>query len=301
MKILVISGGNTSEREISLISGRAVEKALIENGHLVEFFDLKKGLINLEKIVKDFDVIFPVVHGEKGEGGELQKFLSDQKKPFVGGDWKGFKKGWHKIPFKKFCDQMKIKTAKWKVVKNDQAILKFGFPSVLKSSSGGSSQEVVILLSEKYIKSKECQKLLKSNQKLFIEKFIYGVEVTVAILGDKALPVIEIVPPKGGWFDYKNKYSGATKAIPNAPSLIDEEKRRVEGIALEIHKLLNLGHYSRIDFIFSKGIFYVLESNTVPGLTPQSLFPKAAQEVGLNFNQLAEKLIDLAQKYDYSS
>ncbi|TSC63338.1 MAG: D-alanine-D-alanine ligase, partial [Microgenomates group bacterium Gr01-1014_93] len=181
MKILIISGGNTSEREISLISGRAVEKSLVENGHQVEFFDLKESLNNLDKIIKNFDLIFPVIHGEEGEGGKLQKFLSKKGKPFVGGDWAGFKKGWYKIPFKKFCEIRKIKTAQWEAVKNGQDIVNFGFPSVLKSSSGGSSKEVLILRSKKDLKSKNCQQLLKSNQEFFIEKFIEGLEVTVAV------------------------------------------------------------------------------------------------------------------------
>ena len=205
MKILIISGGNTSEREISLISGGAVEKALKESGHHVEFFDLQKGLKKLQQKINSFDIIFPVIHGEEGEGGQLQKFLSRHRKPFVGGDWKGFKKGWYKIPFKNFCNRMNIKTARWKEVKNEQDVLEFGFPSVLKSSSGGSSIEVAILRNKTDVKIKKTQELIKSTKNLFIEEFVNGIEITVGILGDKALPVIEIIPPKGGWFDYKNK------------------------------------------------------------------------------------------------
>lgn len=292
MKILIITGGISSERKISLISAIAVKKALEETNHEVKLYDLREGLLKLKKLIQSFDVIFPVLHGEEGEGGELQKFLFIQNKPFVGGDWKGFKKGWYKISFKKFCDEINIKTANWKIVKSEKDILRFGFPSVLKSSSGGSSKEVVILNSKKDLG--KVKKLLKSKNPIFVEKFLEGAEVTVGVVGNQALPVIEIIPPEDGWFDYKNKYSGQTKELPNAPSLNKKERGEVENTALKIHQKLNLGHYSRIDFIFSNGIFNVLEVNTIPGLTPQSLLPKAAQAAGMDFPMLINKLIELS-------
>lgn len=312
MKVLIVTGGNSSERKISLISTNAVKKALEENRYFVKPFDLKLGFKTLKQILPDFDVVFPVLHGEEGEGGDLQEFLLKQKIPYVGGDPKGFKKGWYKIPFKRFCDQNKIKTAPWKVLsdkgdpssktpKDDnllkiycQQIVKFGFPSVLKSSNGGSSREVVILKSEHDLKNKACQDLLNSGYDLFVEKYLPGIEVTVGILDNKALPVIEISPPAGGWFDYKNKYSGETQEIIGAPSLSEEIQKEVQKIALNIHQKLNLGPYSRIDFIVSKNIPYVLEVNTIPGLTSESLFPKSAQAAGLSFPNLVKKLVELS-------
>jgi len=299
MKILVITGGTSSERKISLISAKAVKKALEENGHLVKLFDFKKGYPNLKKVIPDFDVIFPVIHGEEGEGGELQKFLSKSKKPYVGGDWKGFKKGWYKIPFKKFCLENKITTSPWEKVTKKEDIIKFGFPCVLKSSTGGSSKEVSIIYSEKDFKKATIRKLLNSRLPLFVEKFITGVEVTVGILDNKVLPVLEIIPPKGEWFDYKNKYSGTSQEIPNAPSLSLELQKLVQKIALNIHKKLRLGHYSRIDFIVSNDIAYVLEVNTIPGMTVQSLLPKAAQTAGISFPDLIKKLVEIAFKNNY--
>ncbi|MFH1535466.1 MAG: ATP-grasp domain-containing protein, partial [Patescibacteria group bacterium] len=211
--------------------------------------------------------------------------------PFVGGSWKGFKKGWYKIPFKKFCKKNNILTPPWSKVSNQKDIEKFGFPCVLKSSTGGSSKEVVILKSKKDLKNNLCRKLLKSNLLLFVEKFIPGVEVTVGILVDRALPVLEIVPPMGGWFDYKNKYSGETQEIVDAPSISVTMKKLVQQIALKIHQDLNLGQYSRIDFIVENNIPYVLEINTIPGLTSESLFPKAAQSAGISFPNLLDKII----------
>ena len=309
MRVLIITGGTSSERKISFMSAGQVKEGLEEAGHKVKLFDLKKGFKELKKIIKEFDVIFPVIHGEEGEGGELQKFLEKSGKPFVGGDWRGYKKGWFKIPFKKWCQENSIPTSKWKLISTKEDIIKFGFPCVLKSSSGGSSKEVVILKSKKDLGGYKIKKLLNSNLKLFVEHFIKGVEVTVAILHNKALPVLEIIPPEGGWFDYKNKYWGNTKEIPHAPSLDGKTRQQAQKIALKIHQTLNLGPYSRIDFIVASHIGssprsaggaggntvpYVLEVNTIPGLTASSLFPKAAQAAGLSFSNMLSELINLS-------
>lgn len=292
MKVLIITGGSSSERKISLISAKVVKDALEKNGHKVKLFDLKSGYKKLSKVSQDFGVIFPVLHGEEGEGGDLQKFLSKSGKPFVGGDWKGFKEGWYKIPFKEFCEKNKIPTAPWKIVNKKEDITSFGFPCVLKASNGGSSKEVVLLHFKNDLR--KCSKLLKSRIPLFVEKFISGIEVTVGILRDKALPVIEIIPPKGEWFSYKNKYSDKTKELPFAPSVSPEMQKRVQNIALQIHKKLRLGHISRVDFIVSDNIPYAFDLNTIPGMTLKSLFPKAAQAAGISFPKLVEKLINLA-------
>lgn len=296
MRVLIITGGTSSERKISLISAKSVKAGLEAKNHTVQLFDFKKGKKQLKNLVKKFDVIFPVIHGEEGEGGELQKFLSTLGKPFVGGDPEGFKTGWYKIPFKKFCEQHSIPTAAWKKIKTKNDIVRFGFPSVLKSSSGGSSREVIILKSAQDLVSKACQSLFNLSSDLFVEKYLPGVEVTVAILENKALPVIEIIPPQGSWFDYKNKYSGATKEIVGAPSLDEGIRKKVQQIAQTIHQTLNLGPYCRIDFIVSNSHPYVLEVNTIPGFTAQSLFPKAAQAVGLSFPALLDKMIKIAYK-----
>ncbi len=294
MKVLIITGGTSSERRISFMSAKQVKKGLEEGRHKVKLFDFKKGKKELKKISKDFDVIFPVIHGEEGEGGKLQQFLSILKVPFVGGDPKGFKKGWYKIPFKKFCFIYKIPTAEWKKIKTKKDIIKFRFPCVLKSSSGGSSREVVILKSKDDLKSYLVNKLLRSGLDLFIERYLAGIEITVSLLEDQALPVIEIIPPKGGWFNYKNKYWGQTLEIPHAPSVPKLIQQKAQQIALKIHQTLNLGQYSRIDFIVSDGKPYVLEVNTIPGLTASSLFPKAAQAIGISFPKLMDKIIKLA-------
>jgi D-alanine-D-alanine ligase len=291
MNILIITGGDSSERTVSLNSAREVKKALLENNYKVNVYDLRKGYEPLKYLSKNFDVIFPVLHGEEGEGGKLHKFLSKLNKPVVGTtNYKGLEEAWYKIPFKIFCDKNNILTPPWKLVKTNINITALGFPSVVKTSSGGSSREVFILKSEKEL-NKNSKEIFRYKD-LFIEKYIEGTEVTVGIFNNKALPVIEIIPPNGGWFDYKNKYSGETKEILNAPSLTLKNRLNIQKIALNIHRHFDLGSYSRIDFMVDKaGNPYVMDVNTIPGLTSNSLLPK---ETGIPFKKFIDLLIKLS-------
>ncbi|MFA5933353.1 MAG: ATP-grasp domain-containing protein [Microgenomates group bacterium] len=294
MNILLITGGLSSERSVSLISASEVKKALEKNNHHVQMFDIKNSAKKLSELINNCDVVFPVLHGEDGEGGELQKFLLKSGKPYVGGDPKGLKLGWYKIPFKEFCDKNNIPTASWKKIKTIQDVIDFGLPCVAKSTNGGSSKEVAILKNSIDLKKKIFLNLFKLNQSLYTERFLPGTEITVGILGDKALPVVEIIPPEGSWFDFKNKYSGKTKEIVDTPNLSAKIKKQSQEIALKIHQTLNLGQYSRIDFIVVNDIPYVLEVNIIPGMTPNSLFPKAALAAGFTFPKLIQKLVELS-------
>ena len=296
MNVLLISGGYSSERTVSLASAKNVKKALKENGHKVKLYDLKDGYEPIIQLSKDFDVFFPVLHGEEGEGGKLHKFLSRLKKPVVGSkNYKGFQNAWYKIPFKKFCDKNGIRTAEWKIVKTKRNIIKFGFPCVLKSSNGGSAREVVILKSKADLSKNVVNNLLISKNPLFVEKYLPGTEVTVGILNGNALPLIEIIPPKNSWFSYKNRYNNKSEEIPLAPSVDKKIQENLQAITLKIHKKFDLGSYSRMDYMVYKDAPFIFEVNTIPGLTPGSLFPKQAKAAGISFNQLMELLIKSAR------
>jgi D-alanine-D-alanine ligase len=291
MKILVITGGDSSERAVSLRSAEEVLKALLVNNYAAELYDLRDGYEPLGLLSKQFDVLFPVLHGEEGEGGTLHKFLLTLDKPIVGGNnYQGLHDAWYKIPFKKYCDENNILTPQWKSIEKPEDIREFGYPCVAKTSNGGSSREVFILKSESDLQAN--QKDIFQYKDLFVERYIEGVETTVGIFNDKALPVIEIVPPDGGWFDYKNKYSGETKEILNAPSLTEETRKEIQEFGLKIHRHFDLGSYSRIDFMVDKsGSPYVMDVNTIPGLTSTSLLPK---ETGMPFPQFIDLLVKLS-------
>lgn len=297
MKVLLITGGESSERTISLTSAKNVQKALEENGHEVKQFDVRKGYEPIVELAKEFEVLFPVLHGEESEGGQLHEFLNKINKPIVGTrNYKGLAEAWYKIPFKQYCDQNGIKTPSWRTIKNKQDILSFGLPCVLKASNGGSSREVAIIKTQANINDNEVKHILDIKTELFVEEYLKGIEVTVGILNDKALPLIEIVPPAGEFFNYENKYTGKTQEIPFAPSLNDNTQNKIQEITLQIHRHFNLGTYSRTDFMVFQDIPYVLDVNTIPGLTSESLLPKEALAAGINFNEFLEILITKAKK-----
>lgn len=294
MKVLIITGGDSSERTVSLTSAKNVRQTLLENGHQVLLYDLRNGYKSIVKLSEQYDVLFPVLHGEEGEGGKLHEFLSKINKPIVGTrNYKGLQEAWYKIPFKKYCDKNGIKISPWKIVRTGQDIVDFGLPCVLKASNGGSSREVTILKSKKDLNSKQVERIINSKQ-AYVEKYLPGTEITCGILDGKALPLIEIVPTKDCWFSYKTKYDSSTKEIPFAPSVNQKLQNQAKKIALNIHRHFNLGTYSRTDFIvFDKNV-YVLEINTIPGLTSESLLPKQAKAAGINFAQFLEILLKSA-------
>lgn len=297
MDILIITGGNSSERKISLISAGMVAKALRRNGHRVKKFDFRKGYRELKKLVHDFDIIFPVMHGKEGEDGTLYSFLRARKVRFVGSDPKGARNASNKVLFKKYCEKKRIPTADWKMVKTRNDIVRFGFPCVLKAATGGSSHEVALLYSARDLANPKVKKILKLHDTFFVERLIDGTEITMGIVLGKIYPVVEIIPPKDSWFNYQNKYSGRSKEVPFAPSVSKRVQKKAQKIALQIHKNLKLGSYSRTDAIVKDGKIYILETNTPGGvgLTPHSLLPKAAKAIGVSFEQLVQKMLPGAE------
>ncbi|MCL4354947.1 D-alanine--D-alanine ligase [Patescibacteria group bacterium] len=288
MKVIILTGGISNEREVSLTSAKNVEKALTKLGYEVELFDINEGLENLQ-IDRD-DIVFPVIHGKEGEGGDLQEVLEKRNIKFVGSGSKALKKGWEKIPFKKFCDQEGIVTPKWQIIKNQNEI-SIPMPIVIKPSDSGSSIDVFFAHSKSDLDEIPFKELFGRYRELIVEEFIQGIEVTCGVLGNIALPVLEIVPPEGGSFDYENKYNGKTQEIPFAPSLSKETQEEIQKIALKIHQKLGCKDISRSDFLVKDGVIYALEINTIPGLTSESLFPKEAKAIGISFDDLMDRLV----------
>ncbi len=296
MNILIVTGGNSSEREISFMSSTNVKHVLEANKHSVELFDFREGYEALAKALDRADICFPVMHGKEGEDGTLYRYLESSGKPFVGSDSAGAKIACDKILFKSYCDEQGIATAAWSVITAQEDIRKFGFPCVLKAANGGSSHEVALLFHEHDLESEKVKTILSLTDHFFIERYLQGIEVTVGVLIDTPLPVIEITPPQDGWFDYEHKYSGKSQEIAFAPSLSEPVQKRAQEIALKIHRDLGLKSFSRTDMIVVDNIPYVLEVNTPAGvgLTPQSLFPKATAAAGISFEEFVDTIIHAA-------
>jgi D-alanine-D-alanine ligase len=299
-KILVLQGGLSSERDVSLRSAANVITELKKLGHEVVVADPADADFNLQKSTRDCDIVFPILHGAGGEDGVLQRQLEQMGKPFLGSGSEACEVTFDKALYRDFLVEYGVLMAdggavtvaqfKWSELRDA--------PYVLKPIDGGSSVDTVILHdlaqepNEAYFAD-----LFTRHPEMIIEELIEGQELTVGVLGDKALPVILIVPPAAETFDYENKYNGRTQEIVNPAQVSGNVQERAQDLALRLHRLTGCRHLSRTDMIATPdGRLYVLETNTIPGLTAQSLLPKAAAAAGLDMAALVKCFIALAKE-----
>ena len=295
MRVLVIGGGISDEREISLRSSKAVFNA-ISDKHEKEFYDWNGSDDWIVNNAQKFDVALPILHGEGGEDGQIQAVLEKSNLKYLGAN----------VEVSKLCMD-KVKTQK-KLAKNGilvpkQAVVNYqsyknhnisNSAHVIKPINGGSSLDT-FLLRDGRLGDNQAKELFDKYKELIIEDLIEGEEVTVPVLDGYDLPMIHIVPPEGVFFDYENKYNGATQEICNPDTIDQRVQNEVIELAKKCHQAVDCRHLSRIDFILSEnGEIYVLEINTIPGLTDQSLFPKAAAHVGMSMQELVGYFIELA-------
>jgi len=297
----VLMGGISSEREISLKSGRAVVKALQEAGLKVEpiYINSEDKKI-VAKLIKDSKVnlVFIALHGKFGEDGQIQSVLESLKISYTGSGVKASEIAMDKFLSRKYFLRDKLNIPSFKCLEKssfNSALLKdlFDFPLVVKPATQGSSIGLSIVDN-----NAELQKALELaftfDEKILIEEYIKGREFTVGILEDIPLPIVEIIP-KDKFFDYKAKYlSGLTEYV--VPAVIEEKIAcQIRKAALVAHKALGCFGCSRVDLILDERKRpVVLEVNTIPGMTQTSLLPKAALNVGIDFPQLCRKLLKLA-------
>jgi D-alanine-D-alanine ligase len=297
MKILVLSGGTSNEHEVSQRSGDNVESALRAAGHEVVRADPADKRFDLTKLVAGIDLVFPILHGEGGEDGVLQEQLERLRVSFLGSKAVASRLAFDKVAFKQLLVQHHIATPRWQVVtaKTFSSSDLIANPFILKPIDGGSSIDMLIVRDPAQPLD-SCKKLLAQYDKMLLEELIQGQEVTVSILGEQALPVVLIVPPAGEEFDYDNKYNGKSQEIVSPPEVAAAAQRQAQQLALRVHKLTGCRHISRTDIIIQPdGRQTVLEINTMPGLTVQSLLPKAAAATGLDMSALAQRLVELAR------
>lgn len=292
--IAILKGGPGSEREISLASAKGVKTALEELGATIVEVDIQDDKF---EVPQDALIAFNLIHGTFGEDGQIQAILDERGIKYTGEDAAHSQLAFDKIETKQRFSENDIPTAKFEILKsNDQPTL--SLPIVVKAPKQGSSVGVHIVKQEN-----ELQAALDDAQKydktLLVEQFISGRELTIGILGDQALPVIEILP-QTGFYDWKAKYpflyggtGGANHACP--ANLTDDERELVQDTALKAHQALDLRTYSRVDIILSEdGVPYVLEINTIPGMTPSSLLPEAAKAVDIDYSALCARIIELS-------
>jgi len=295
-KIVVLAGGPSNEREISLKSGQAVFEALKRQGQNVYLVDIKGGSrTDFEKL--DADVVFIALHGKFGEDGTVQAILEELKLPYTGSGIEASKLALDKLASRKLFLKNTLKVPRYKVAKKSDSLKTslegFQIPFVVKPQGEGSSIGLSIVSD-----NAKAQFALKSafnyGDMAIIEEYVDGRELTVGVLEDKALPVVEIIT-EANIYDFNAKYidSGTQYIVP--AELDKEKEEEVKKSALLAHRALGCRDFSRVDMRMDKsGNVYILEVNTIPGMTERSLLPKAAAEAGINFENLCLKLACLA-------
>ncbi len=343
MKVVVLCGGTSHERDVSITSGTLVCKSLKERGYDVVLLDVYLGIDsydeesifklgeeglkiktgvgnivpdisqikkmrekpevffgpNVLEICKLADIVFIALHGENGENGKVQAAFDLLDIKYTGTGYAGSLLGMSKDLTRKILQSHNINMARgitlYKQDSYDTAKDKLFVPAVVKPASGGSSVGVTIVKNEFDLKE-AIEQAKKYDDVVIVEEYIKGRELSIGVMDGKALPIIEIIP-KQGFYDYKNKYqAGLTEEI--CPAQIDEKTTHMmQQLAEKAYEALGLEVYARIDFILSiDKIAYCLEANTLPGMTPTSLLPQEAANIGMGYTDLCEKIIELSLK-----
>ena len=337
MKILVLMGGTSAERDVSLVSGEAIVKALKSVGHQVLALDTARGnrllsddgkyipggvketppdVRDLERSDKrqaleaihafDFsqvDVIFLALHGGQGEDGTIQALLDLTGKPYTGSGVLASALSMDKAMSKKIFEREGILTPEWFSVQGAESHdvssvagrieSEFGFPCVVKPNDQGSTVGLTVVKRKTELK-KAIDCAAKYSGHILVEKYIPGRELTVGVLGDQPLPVVEIIP-EHGIYDYHCKYTHGKSKYVCPAEIPDEKAEEIQALGLKAFQSLGCEGYARVDFRYGEDDqFYCLEVNTLPGMTSLSLVPMAAKAVGIDFAELVNRIANLA-------
>jgi D-alanine-D-alanine ligase len=322
MKVAVLMGGRSSEREISLRTGRGVAQALRNLGHDVAAIDSANGrllpageeeraalpatalgqteetALARPETLAGSEVVFIALHGAAGENGTLQALLDLAGRPYTGSGMLASAMAMNKAISKRLFESLGIPTPKWRLLEAGEGAEAVnvaelgGFPLVVKPNEEGSSVGLTIVRDAASLPG--AIRLARESGEPLIERFIEGRELTVAVLGDEALPIVEI-RPKSGLYDYESKYTAGKSEYFCPADLPETLASRVRALGVQASKALGCRGVTRTDFRLGEdGVPYCLEVNTVPGMTPTSLVPMAALAHGLSYDQLVQRMLDLA-------
>ena len=311
MKICIIYGGTSRERDVSILSAKSILNVFSEDEDIFGY-DFDGDYEKLLKKIKNVDLVFNSLHGGDGENGIIQSFFEDNNINFTGSGSRSSQKAMDKHLTKKICHENKILTPDWlyyekiiRVFQLELQLLKFhGKDIVVKPSNEGSSLGLSSIKNFTTDNLKKRQELDNSilqcnelSKNVIIEEYIEGREITVGILGDKVFPILEI-EPVNKFYDYECKYTKG-KSKYTVPAVNINQKIGIEIVktAVKVYDLLKCRHYARVDFRLSKNNdLHLLEVNTLPGFTETSLFPMAARSVGISYKNLLLEIIKLSKK-----
>ena len=291
-KIAVLMGGSSSEREVSLSSGKAMFAASAALGYDAISVEFENDILSHLDTLKSVDIVLIALHGGIGENGRIQGMFESLGIRYTGSDALSSAICMDKHISKLLAEDVGIATPRWKRIRKGQSIYKneFDYPFVVKPNSEGSTIGLTIVHNENDYDS-AVEEAFKYDDEILIEEFISGKEITVSIVGEDVLPIIEI-RPEHGLYDYECKYTkGMTEYI--CPAELNEDlTKRIKQTAFEVYKLLKCRHYGRVDLrLDNNNQHWFLELNTLPGMTDTSLVPKAAKAAGISFEQLIGKII----------
>lgn len=334
MKIVVLAGGKSSEREVSMTSGSKIANALIVNGHQVLLIDLLIGIpecssfdtayenystdhyeyvvsetlpdleesgkeigANVLEICGSADITFFALHGGIGENGKLQAIFDVYDIRYTGSGYQSSLLAMDKLLAKELMRFHGIPTADWTVVKGIDQIDSIELPAVVKPIDCGSSIGISLVDTKYELKAaiREASKYSNSSR-ILIENKIVGREFSVGILRDQVLPAIELIP-KSGFYDYQNKYQKG-RTVEIVPAKIEDNlAEQMKDLAYKTHQMLGMSVCSRTDFLIDQdNNIFVIEVNSLPGMTPNSLLPQEAKAIGIEFNELCESIVEGSMK-----
>lgn len=350
MKIVVLSGGRSTERNVSLSSGVKITNALRSKGYEVAYIDSFLGIDvkedqidslfttkpedesnliiddevltdekinalrtdgtigllgkNVLKVCEHADIVYLGLHGEDGENGKIQAVLDIYDIRYTGSGTLSSAISMDKKYSKEVFVQNKIKTAAFKVTKTSKITpdeIPFGFPMVVKPSNGGSSVGTHIINDDSELQAMVAD-ALRFDSEALLEEYIKGREFSVAIVDGQVLPAIEIVVDTG-WYDFQHKFTDndVTHFVTPPEDLDEDIHLAMQELALKTFEALSMSSYGRIDFLLRDRDIYVMEGNTLPGMTPRSLMPREAEAAGIGYADLCEKIIKSKMRlYDES-
>lgn len=299
MKVGVIMGGTSSEREISLLTGNEMIKNLDSNKYQVVKIEINSRKELIEKVQENnIDFALLALHGKFGEDGGAQAILESLGIPYSGCGVASSVLCMDKDISKKLMKSVGVSTPKWIHLKKHQEvdydlINKMGYPIIVKPVNGGSSLGTVLVNNEDEVMD-GVLRAFDYDDEIIIEEYISGVEITCGILNKKLLPIL-CIKPKSNFFDYKSKYQW-NEADEAVIELDNELKSKVEAMCMQCWDLFKCEVYARVDIIVSGNVPYVLEINTLPGMTENSLLPKSAKAAGMEFGELLDTIVTSSLK-----
>ena len=297
MKIAIILGGSSSEREISILTGLSVSEAISKKFD-VEVINIKNDLSILPQKLLGVDIVFNALHGGIGENGDIQSFLDLHQISYCGSGPKASKTAMNKHLSKMVAKSVSVPTPDWVLLNLYEDSVKrlnlnsLRLPFIMKPSDEGSTVGLSLVKDECEIED-AIELAGKHSSNILAEEYIPGREVTVGILDSKPLPIVEIIPDNE-LYDHECKYTSGKSKYQVPAELPENITRKIQSDALKIYNSIGCKHYARVDFRLNKDEHYFLEINTLPGMTATSLFPMAAKAAGLDFVNLIETIIKIA-------